>query len=60
MPENGGAPISLSDRHLGLSLSVEELPFVEDLRLTMRVDAIWVSQESLVSFAKDVIERYGS
>ena len=59
MPELGGAP-SLSDRHLGLSLSVEEIPFVEDLRLVMRVDAIWVSPQALVAFAKDAIERYGS
>jgi hypothetical protein len=56
----GVTEINLFDRHVSNWLSVEEFPSISDLQVYMRVDAIWVSQESLVAFAKDVIDRYGS
>jgi len=56
MPEQD---LVLSDEHLGNTLTVEDIPFVDDVRLYMRVDAIRVTREQLLAFARAVLERYG-
>ena len=58
MPEQD-YPIVLSDEQLGNTLTIEDIPFVDDVRLYMRVDAIWVTREQLLAFARSVLERYG-